>query len=194
MTDRSERYDIMDLDDFEDLLPDMPADEKWELIDGRLIKMMVGARWEHHYIVQNLSFGLRNRLRASGSTCRVFTETFYMKSKAVRSATLPDVIVRYGTFPPGARSLDDPTILVEVMSSGSAVRDRTEKWRVYRRLPSLQHYVLVDRDEARVEVFDRQGEAWASLRTLEGLDAVLELPALALSMPLADIYADVLSA
>lgn len=194
MTDRSERYDIMDLDDFEDLLPDRPADEKWELIDGRVVKMMVGARWEHHYIVHNLAVGLSNRLREQGSGCRVFAETFFMKSKMLESATLPDIIVRCGPMRPGATSIDDPIVLVEVMSVGTAGRDRGEKWRVYRKLASLQHYVLVDRDEARVEVFDRQGEAWASLRTLEGLDAVLELPALALSMPLADIYADVLSA
>lgn len=192
MTYRSERYDIMDLDDYEDLLPDMPHDEKWELIDGWLVKTMVGARWEHHTIVQNLSFGLGQRLRAACSPCRVFTETFYMKGSALRSSTRPDVIVRCGTLPPGARSLADPTILIDVTSSGSEARDRTEKWRVYRRLPSLHHDVLVDRDEPRIE--DRQGDAWASLRTLEGFSAVLELPALALSMPLAKVYADVLSA
>ena len=194
MTDRSERYDTMDLDDFEDLLPDMPHDEKWELIEGRVVKMMVGARWEHHYIVHNLTVGLSNRLRERNAGCRVFAETFFMKSKALESATLPDIIVRCGPMLPGATSIDDPIVLVEVMSVGTAGRDRGEKWRVYRKLPSLQHYVLVDRDEPRVEVFDRQGEAWASLRTLEDLDAVLDLPALAVSMPLADIYADVLSA
>lgn len=194
MAYRSERYETMDLDDFEDLLPDMPRDEKWELIDGRVVKMMVGARWEHHYIVHNLTVGLSNRLRERGPDCRVFAETFFMKSKALDSATLPDIIVRCGPLLPGATSIDDPIVLVEVMSVGTAGRDRGEKWRVYSRLTSLQHYVLVDRDDARVEVFDRQGDAWASLRMLEGLDAVLELPALAVNMPVAEIYAGVLSA
>ena len=194
MTYRSERYDVMDLEDFENLLPDMPRDEKWELIDGRVVKMMVEAQWEHHYIVHNLTVGVSNRLRERNAGCRVFAETFFMKSKALESATLPDVIVRCGPMVPGATSVDDPVVLIEVMSAGTEARDRGEKWRVYRKLASLKHYVLVDRDEARAEIFDRQGEAWASLRTLEGLDAVLELPALGLSIPLAEVYTDVLSA
>lgn len=189
-----DRADHMALDDFEELIVDMPHDQKWELIGGRVVKMMVGARWEHHYIVHNLTVGLSNRLRERASGCRVFAETFFVKSKDLDVATLPDIVVRCGPLPAGATSVDDPVVLIEVMSAGSAGRDRGEKWRVYRKLASLQHDVLVDRDEALVEVFDRQGDAWASLRTLEGLDAVLDLPALGLSMPLADIYADVLSA
>ncbi len=55
-------FEYMSLDDFEELLADKPADEKWELIGGRVVRMMVGARWEHHLIAQNLAFGLRRRL------------------------------------------------------------------------------------------------------------------------------------
>lgn len=78
------------------------------------------------------------------------------------------------------------------MSNGSEARDRIEKWRVYRKVATLEHYVLVERDKAAVDVFDRAGEAWASRRTLEGLEAILELPALAVSLPLSEIYQDVL--
>jgi hypothetical protein len=45
MTRPSDQYDYMDLDDFEELLADKPRDEKWELIGGRFVRMMVGARW-----------------------------------------------------------------------------------------------------------------------------------------------------
>ena len=80
------------------------------------------------------------------------------------------------------------------MSDGSVGRDRVEKWRIYQKLPSLQHYVLVERDKPVIEVFDRAGEAWFKQRLIEGLDAVLDLSALDLSIPLAEIYRDVLSA
>ena len=60
----SPQYEYMDLDDFEDLLADKPADERWELIGGRVVRMMVGARWEHNYLIQNISSGIRERLRA----------------------------------------------------------------------------------------------------------------------------------
>ena len=189
-----DQYDTTSLDDFEDLLPDMPHDQRWELIDGRVIKAMVGVRWDHNIISQNIAYSFREQLRATKAPCRVFLATFYMKNKSIESATLPDVMVSCGPLSTGATSIDNPVILVEVMSRGSAARDRTEKWRAYRRLSSLQHYLLVERDSACVDVFDRTGEAWASLRRLEGLEAVLGLPALGLSLPLTDIYRDVLTA
>lgn len=40
----SSQYEYMSLDDFEELLPDKPANEKWELMGGRVVRMMVGAR------------------------------------------------------------------------------------------------------------------------------------------------------
>lgn len=194
MTPPNDQYDYMDLDDFEELLADKPRDEKWELIGGRVVKMMVGARWEHNFIVANLASGLQGRLRAAGSPCRTLTESFRLKEQAIRSSLLPDIIVHCGPLPPGAASLDAPTVLVEVLSNGSVGRDRVEKWRVYQKLASLRHYVLIERDKAVIEVFDRAGEAWFKERMIEGLDAVLDLSALGVSIPLAEIYRDVLSA
>lgn len=188
------QYEYMSLDDFEELLPDKPADEKWELIGGRVVRMMVGARWEHHLIAQNLAFGLRRRLYEKAAGCFVFLETFYMKRKSIESATLPDVMVRCGPMEPGATSADDPTGLIEVMSDGSRARDRFEKWAVYQQLPSLKHYVLVERDRAHIEVFDRTGEEWTGVRILDGLDATLDLPAIGVGVPLAEIYRDVIAA
>lgn len=190
----SDQFDYLSLDDFEELLADKPHDEKWELIGGRLVKMMVGARWEHHFLARNLAFGLHQRLRARGTDCEVFSETFYMKNKTVESATLPDVMVRCGPRQTGATSFDNPVVLVEVVSPGSEGRDRWEKWVVYRKLSSLQHYVLIERDRAVIDVFDRTGDVWASRRTLEGIEDVLDLPALDLSVPLAEIYEGVLPA
>ncbi|WP_237480980.1 Uma2 family endonuclease [Lichenibacterium dinghuense] len=192
MSRLNDQFDYMSLDDFEELLADKPRDEKWELIGGRVVKMMTGARWEHHFIVQNMNFALSRHLRESGSPCRVFTESFRLKEDELDSSLLPNVIVRCGPMVPGATSLNDPTILVEVMSYGSVGRDRVEKWRVYQKLASLQHYVLVERDKPVIEVFDRAGEAWFSQRLIEGLDATLHLSSLDLSIPLAEIYRDVL--
>ncbi len=194
MSRLDDQYDYMDLDDFEELLADKPRDEKWELIGGRVVKMMTGARWEHHFIIQNLNLRISNQLLANGSSSRVFTESFRLQEKSFESSMLPDLIVRCGPMLPGATSLNDPTVLVEVLSNGSVGRDRVEKWRIYQKLPSLQHYVLVERDKALIEVFDRAGDAWFNERMVEGLDATLELSAIDVSIPLVEIYRDVLTA
>ena len=188
MTRLSDQFDDMDLDDFEELLAEKPRDEKRELIGGRVVKMMVGAPSEHNFVLQNLASGLQTRLRDAGSPCRTLVESFRLKEAALRTSVLPDIIVKCGPLQPGASSLNDRTALIEVLSDGSVGRDRVEKWHVYQKLPSLLRYLFVERDRPRIEVFDRSGDAWFTHRVLEGLDAVLALPALEVSVPLAEIY------
>lgn len=190
-TMRQEGFPNMSLDDFEELLADKPPQEKWELIGGRVVRLMVGARWEHKRIVQNLTSFLLNEFRSRSSDCRPYDETFFMKSKDLESALLPDVMVRCGSLQPGATSLDDPIVAFEVLSQGSESRDRIEKWSVYHRLPSLMHYAIVERDKPAVEVRSRVGGAWTALRMVEGLSAAVDLPAVGITMPMARIYEDV---
>jgi hypothetical protein len=71
-------------------------------------------------------------------------------------------------------------------------RDRLDKWHVYQCLPALRHYVLVARDKPHVEAFNRIDGAWAGLTILDGLDAVLDRDAIAVSLPLTSMYRRVL--
>jgi hypothetical protein len=52
--------DRMSLDDFEELSLNKPEDEKWELIDGVLVRGTVGARVEHHIIISNIDYALHD--------------------------------------------------------------------------------------------------------------------------------------
>ena len=76
MSRRDDRYDHMDLDDFEELLADRPRGEWWEPIGGRVVETTTGARWEHNHLIQNISGAPRDRLRASGSPRRTLTAAF----------------------------------------------------------------------------------------------------------------------
>lgn len=186
-------FTYMDLDDFEEFLADKPEHEKWELIGGRVVKLMVGARWSHHQLVQNINFGLRSAFRERRSDCRTYTETFWLKQRFLRLAVFPDVMVHCGVVGRDATSIDDPVVLFEVVSPGSEKRDRIDKEFLYRRLPSLQHYVLVERDIPVIDILNRVDErSWAASERLEGLDAVLNLPAIGLDLPLSEIYRDVI--
>ena len=194
MGDLRQDYEYMSFDDFEEALADKPRHERWELIGGRVVRMMVGARWEHAAIVQNIAFALESGFRGSASSCRTFTETFYMKEKALDAQLLPDVMVVCGELEPGATSTREPVVLVEVLSIGTEGRDRFEKWHVYQRLPSLRHYVLVSRDKPHVEAFERIDGAWAGVQVLDGLDRTLKLDAVDVTIPLSEIYRRVLKA
>ncbi len=191
MTGALSGFGYMDLDDFEDLVLDKPEDEKWELIGGRVIRSLIGARLSHHRIIQNVNFALRSHIRARGLPCQTFTETFWLKQRFQKLAAFPDVMVHCSPMEPKAASLDDPLILIEVVSPTSGSRDRGEKTPAYMRLGSAQHICLIDRDRIRIDVFDRRDDAWAPREPIENLDEVFELAALEFSMPVAEVYRDV---
>jgi Uma2 family endonuclease len=186
---RGQEY--MDLDDFEELVLEMPEDQKWELINGRVVRSMVGARWTHHQIVQTVNFALRFHIRAKGLPCQTFTETFWLKQRFQKLAAFPDIMVRCGPIEADAPSVDDPLILIEVVSPTSKGRDRGEKAAAYMRLASARHVCFIERDRVLIDGFDRSGEGWVPRRPLETLEATFELAALEFSMPVAEIYRDV---
>lgn len=185
-------YEYVSFDDFEEMLADKPQNERWELIGGRVVRLMVGARWEHARIVGNIARGMDNQFVAAGSPCQTFTETFYMKERALVSQLLPDVMVVCGDLEPGATSTAEPVVLVEVLSVGSVGRDRYEKWHIYQQLATLRHYVLVEQNRPHMEVYDRIDGTWAGFRVLDGMDAILTLTALDVAIPFAEIYRRVL--
>ena len=188
------QFERMSLDDFEELLLDKPENEKWELIGGRVIRGMAGARIEHQRIVRNIDFALQNHFRKNGMPCESLRETFWLKKRALELGVFPDIMVHCGKIEPGSVSIDDPLVLFEVVSQGSEARDRLEKKDLYLKLPGLQSYVLVKRDRAYVDVFDRGQAGWTGYREIEGLDGTLKLPTIEFEISLAEIYRDVIQA
>ena len=182
----------MDLDDFEELLLDKPRDEKWELISGRVVRSLVGARVAHHDIVQNINFALRTHIRAKGLPCWTFTETFWLKQRFLKLAAFPDIMVRRGSLDRNAVSIDDPLILIEVVSPSSEDRDHGQKAAAYMRLAGLQHICLIERDRVHIEVFDRNEAGWLPRAPIERLDASFALAAIEFAMPVAEVYGEAL--
>lgn len=193
MNTQRPKIERVSLTDFEEMLADRPEDEKWELIDGHVYKSMVGAAWEHHVIIDNIGLAISNHLRAKGLPCRVFRESFYLKKAFDDLAALPDVMVRCGPMKPGQTSVEDPMILFEVVSKGSQARDRMNKRVAYQRLPSLQHYILVERDSVLIDHYIRRDDGWHGEPPLDALSATLSLAAIDLTLPVAEIYRDVIA-
>ena len=83
-----------------------------------------------------------------------------------------------------------PCIVVEVLSPSTEGTDRREKLLNYRKLDSLQEYVLVDSDRQRIEVYRREADGGWTVDTLSG-NEVLKLDSVAVTLPLAEVYAEV---
>lgn len=194
MTAIPARRDRVSLADFEEMLADKPEGEKWELIDGHVYKLQVGAAWEHKQIVLNLTLAVNNHLRSRGSSCRGYDESFWLRDLSLELGVFPDLLVFCGPLAPGQTSVADPIVLFEVVSKGSEARDRLTKRIAYQRLPSLQHYVLVERDSVLVDHYIRRDDGWYGEPPLDALNQKLALAAIDLSLPVAEIYRDVFPA
>ncbi len=80
--------------------------------------------------------------------------------------------------------IDNPTVVVEVLSPSTRNLDRGAKFADYRTLATLRDYVLIDSEVMRVEVFSLEGE-WM-VRTYE--DGVATIPSVSIDLKLMELY------
>jgi Uma2 family endonuclease len=181
------------LDDF--IAAAEATDERLEFVDGQVVAMS-GASLEHGLITENLAYALRTRLRAGG--CRVLSQGTLVAADGSDDTFLPDVVVFCGEARRrrvrGTDVLGNPVLLVEVLSPSTADYDHGRKWLSYRSIPSLQHYLLVAQDQARVEWYARHGEHFWHYAEVIGTEGEVRLESLNVTISLAEIYEGVLAA
>jgi Uma2 family endonuclease len=159
-----------------------PDGEKWELIEGEPV-LSPSANHVHQRILGNLIVALALRERERAVSWEAIPGIGVEVSKT--SIPVPDVLVRPATLLDDWKCAD-MIVAFEVLSPSTADHDLRWKRRAYATLASLQHYVVVAQDAVEVVVYDRQtgfGE-----RRIEGTKATLDLPALEIALPLAEIY------
>lgn len=138
---------------------ELAASVKHEFVDGALYAM-AGASDRHGAVTLAFGSALFNHLPAQ---CSVFTQDMKLRIKAEKAMLFyyPDVLVTCSATDRADRCFrEQPILIVEVLSPSTERVDRTEKFDAYRRVPSLQEYVLADQDMPKVEMFRRRA-AWA---------------------------------
>lgn len=166
------------------------AETRSEYYRGR-VYAITGAGRQHERIVFNL-VGILHRQLGAGP-CEGFSGNMRTKVRSDGLYTYPDAVVVCGEAEFEDTHLDtllNPTVIIEVLSPSTAAYDRGNKFALYRRIESLQDYVLVAQDLPHVEVFERDGDRWV-LRDVAGLDATLDLPSIGVRILLRDLYARV---
>jgi len=93
----------------------------------------------------------------------------------------------FDVSPQNKHAVTIPIVIIEVLSKTTESYDRGKKFSYYRQIPSLQEYILIEQEEARIEVFTRRNDFW-KITTIEGIDGELFIPALDITIPLDQIY------
>ena len=161
---------------------------KHEYYQGE-VYAMAGASRPHNLLVSLLITTLNNQL---GDKCSVYPSDLRLHVADNGLFTYPDISVVCGPeeFLPDAYldTLLNPTVLLEVLSRSTEQYDRAGKFLLYRELPSLQHYVLVESQRVLVLVYTRTGPTSWTVQEYRGRAAEAPLPAIGAGLPLAELY------
>ncbi|MEB3230405.1 MAG: Uma2 family endonuclease [Leptolyngbyaceae bacterium] len=163
-------------------------DLRYEYLDGEVFAM-TGGSLPHADIALNIASSLRESLRGR---CKVRNSDARVGMTDSGPFTYPDVSVSCDDRDRTAQQfMRYPCLIVEVLSPSTEAYDRGGKFALYRRLDSLQEYVLVGSETKTVEVF-RRGEngTWAFMPYEEGDE--IELTSVGLTIPISAIYDDVI--
>jgi Uma2 family endonuclease len=158
---------------------------KHEYVNGEMFAM-TGCTLQHNTIAGNMLVALRAHLR--DTPCRAFMNDVRVRVAKTNSYYYPDLLV---TCARGAQAIDlnavtveDPILVIEVLSTSTEATDRREKLLAYR---SLSEYVLISQDEAHVEIHRRRGDiGWEKIE-YSGPETV-ELASVALQIGMREIY------
>jgi Uma2 family endonuclease len=166
------------------------AVDKHEYDDGRIFCMARGSG-DHSVIVANTITALGNALK--GTPCKPHDSNLRLGTASKTKFVYPDIQVvcgpkEYDLRDPARGTILNPKVVIEVLSASTETYDRGWKFDFYRDVESMQEYVLIAQNEARVEAFLRKGHGEWSFAPATGLGAELTLQSLNVSISLADIY------
>lgn len=153
---------------------------------GGVVRMMAGGTRANDIIGNNVRGALQSVLRG-GHCVRHGPDVKVLSPQ--NDVMYADALVPCGPADPRATWIDDPVVVVEVLSESTAEHDLTRKRLAYKTIPSLRLIVFVHQRRARVDLLRRDvAGRWDDDVPALGLDGVLEIPEIGARLALRDVY------
>lgn len=152
------------------------SDVKLEYHSGEVVAM-AGAQPAHNLIVANITIELGYCLKKKG--CLVYPSDQLIKVEKCDKYTFPDLVIIckkpvYEKSSRGLDSLENPEIIIEVLSDSTERYDRLEKFDCYKTISSFREYILVSSKKKKIEIIKKLNEAeWLSHTYTDDDESVL---------------------
>ena len=181
----AKKYDLISEQDY--LEGELLSDIRHEYIDGE-IYAMVGAHKYHNLITGEIFRIFANHLL--DKPCQPYASD--MKVKIDRKYFYPDVMVDCSQVD-ADYYIEQPSIIVEVLSKSTRQHDKTVKRLAYFQIASLKEYVLIEQDFVEIEFWSRdENNYWQ--QSLYYLGDDIHFQSIDLTVSVEDIYRQVKNA
>ncbi len=162
-----------------------------EYVRGEIL-LMAGGSPNHNLVKEGLSISVGTFLRGKKS-CRNYSSDQRIHAYDGKLYTYPDLVVVCGPnqYTDGRQdTLMNPLMIGEVLSPGTEAYDRGDKFKLYRNIPTLTEYLLIDSAHVYAEVYRKHPEAgfWYIADEADTLDGQITLASIGLTLLMADIY------
>lgn len=162
------------------------ARDKSEYFGGHIVAM-AGGSFRHNRLCAAVHAVLWSRLR--GRPCQPSSSDQRLMTPG-RLYTYPDAAVFCGRIEarPGTTDVaTNPSLLVEVLSDRTREYDLGDKLDAYKQIPSLNQVLFLETERAAAVLVTREEDGWRQ-DAVDGLDQLLDLGCIGISVPLAELY------
>ena len=165
--------------------------EKNEYYKGEIFAMS-GPKVPHNEISGNLYFALRKKLQ--GKRCKPYNSDQRIHIESNTLFTYPDISIVCGevlTLNNDEYNVLNPTVIIEVLSKSTKNYDRGEKFKLYRDIPTLKEYILVDSESIHIEIFRLNEKNHWELEEYNDASESIPIKAINETILISEIYDDV---
>lgn len=162
--------------------------EKHEYFQGEVFAM-AGAGTEHNIIFSNVFIGLGSLLK--GKPCKPFGSDMRVYIPENTLYTYPDISIFCNGINHSAKDDDtliSPSVTIEILSPSTKNYDMGGKFMLYRDIPTLKEYVMIDSASFRVQVFAVNQQNHWELTECKSIQDSLFIPSLEIKLPLKEVY------
>ena len=162
--------------------------EKHEYYNGEIFAMS-GASARHNVIFSNIFVALGIALK--GKNCRPYGSDMRVHIPENSLFTYPDISIFCGdviTTKEDEDTATQPTVIIEILSNSTKNYDRGQKFMLYRAIPTLKEYILIDSESIHAEHFAINKEGLWQLKEYSNAEEKIIIETLSVQLPLGDIY------
>ncbi len=163
------------------------SSEKHEYYNGEVFAM-AGAGRRHNIIFKNIYGELAYRLK--GHRCQPYGSDLRIHIPQNSLYTYPDISIlcKSLTEQGDNEPVSGPTVLIEVLSPSTKSYDRGVKFKLYRDIPELREYILIDSESVNVERFCINSNGNWELYEYKAHEASFRIETVDIEISLKDIY------